>query len=119
MGSYRFAAGSVFDLADGVPESFDDLQMYGGSIVFDRANLGNPTLHVRRLKVEGVNTVSIEGAEELPYKTVLFTFDESDVPEDANWIVNGAKTTLSSVVIDADAGCATLVTRRGFVLSVR
>ena len=119
MGSYRFAAGSVFDLADGVPESFDDLQMYGGSIVFDRANLGNSTLHVRRLKVEGVNTVSIEGAEELPYKTVLFTFDESDVPENANWIVNGAKTTLSSVVIDADAGCATLVTRRGFVLSVR
>ncbi|MBR3922109.1 MAG: hypothetical protein IKJ45_03280, partial [Kiritimatiellae bacterium] len=119
MGSYRFAAGSVFDLADGAPESFDDLQMYGGSIVFDRANLGKSTLHVRRLKVEGVNTVSIEGAEELPYKTVLFTFDESDVPEDANWIVNGAKTTLSSVVIDADAGCATLVTRRGFVLSVR
>ena len=119
MGSYRFAAGSVFDLADGAPESFDDLQMYGGSIVFDRANLGNSTLHVRRLKVEGVNTVSIEGAEELPYKTVLFTFDESDVPEDANWIVNGAKTTLSSVVIDADAGCVTLVTRRGFVLSVR
>jgi Icc-related predicted phosphoesterase len=74
---------------------------------------------VRRLKTEGVNIVSLEGADELPYKTVLFTFDEADIAENTSWIVKGAKTTLSSVVIDADAGCATLVTRRGFVLSVR
>ena len=119
MGSYRFASGSQFDITDCAPASFDDLQMYGGSIVVDRANLGTSTLHVRRLKTEGVNIVSLEGADELPYKTVLFTFDEADVAENTSWIVKGAKTTLSSVVIDADAGCATLVTRRGFVLSVR
>jgi hypothetical protein len=119
MGSYRFASGSQFDITDCAPASFDDLQMYGGSIVVDRANLGTSTLHVRRLKTEGVNIVSLEGADELPCKTVLFTFDEADVAENTSWIVKGAKTTLSSVVIDADAGCATLVTRRGFVLSVR
>lgn len=119
MGSYRFASGSQFDITDCAPASFDDLQMYGGSIVVDRANLGTSTLHVRRLKTEGVNIVSLEGADELPYKKVLFTFDEADVAENTSWIVKGAKTTLSSVVIDADAGCATLVTRRGFVLSVR
>lgn len=119
MGSYRFSSGSSFDVTDCVPASFDDLQMYGGSIVVDRAKFGTSTLHVRRLKAEGVNTISVEGADELPYKTVLFTFDEADVAENTSWIVKGAKTALSSVVVDIDAGCATLVTRRGFMLSVR
>lgn len=119
MGSYRFSSGSVFDVADCVPASFDDLQMHGGAIAVDRANLGTSTLHVRRVKAEGANVVSVEGTDDLPHRTVLFTFDNAEISESASWIVKGAKTALSSVVIDTDAGCATLVTRRGFVLSVR
>ena len=120
VGSYRFAAGSVLDVSAAIPSMFDDLQMSGGTIRTDRSLLAEGSmLHVRRVKVAGENKVQVDGAGDLPRKMVLFTFDEADVAEDATWTVVGAKTALTSVVVDRVSKCAMLATRRGFMLNIR
>jgi hypothetical protein len=121
MGSYRFAGGSTFDLTQSVPSMFDDLQMSGGTICVDRTQMaGNSArLHVRRIKAGAGNFVVVDGTGEMPRKTVLFTFDEADIPEDATWTVSGDRTTLTSVVVDHAAKCAILKTQRGFTVNIR
>ena len=121
MGSYRFIGGSTLDLTQSVPSMFDDLQMAGGAIRVDRTQMAENSarLHVRRIKAGTGNFVVVDGTGEMPRKTVLFTFDEADIPEDATWTVSGDRTTLTSVVVDHAAKCAILKTQRGFTVNIR
>ena len=97
LGTYKFAAGSVFDLSGETPSAFDELSLAGGATV--KVSTATPVAHVRKLTVAGSNVIDVTGGiDENVRKTAVLTFDECDVDENATWTVRGASAGATIVV---------------------
>ena len=98
FGTYKFASGAVFDLTAETPSAFDELNLAGGAAV--RLTTATAGAHVRKLTATGANVIDVmDGVAENERKTVVLTFDECAVDEDATWTVCGASPG-ATVIVD-------------------
>lgn len=117
LGTYKFAAGAVFDLSGETPSTFDELSLAGGATV--KVSTATAVAHVRKLTVAGSNVIDVTGGiDENVRKTAVLTFDECDVDENATWTVRGAS---SGATIVVDPARKELVVKQmlGVMLIVR
>ncbi|MBQ6248165.1 MAG: sigma-70 family RNA polymerase sigma factor [Kiritimatiellae bacterium] len=117
LGSYRLSGGATLDVSGAAPAFFDDLQLAGGSLRVDRSD--EPGAKVRRLKASGVNVVDVTGADGAPMRKTVLSFDEAEIAEGTTWVVTGAKTRLSRIEVDMDAGGIVLKSEKGLRIIVR
>lgn len=117
LGSYRLLGGATLDVSGAAPAFFDDLQLAGGTLRVDRSD--EPGAKVRRLKASGVNVVDVTGADGAPMRKTVLSFDEAEIAEGTTWVVTGAKTRLSRIEVDMDAGGIVLKSEKGLRIIVR
>jgi len=90
LGTYKFLAGSVFDLTGATPSFFDELNLAGGATVkVSKDAFG--TYKVRRLVATGANAIDIGAGSAVPgHRETLLSYDEAEIDPAATWtVVNG------------------------------
>lgn len=117
LGTYKFASGAVFDLTAETPSLFEELNLAGGATV--KVTKATAGAHVRKLTATGNNVIDVtDGLDGSVRKTVVLTFDECAVDENASWTVRGASAG-ATVVVDTVKKQLVVKQQLGVLLIVR